>query len=464
MANVVVCGGSVIGLSTAMMLAGDGHGVTVLEGDPGLPPDGPADAWNEWDRTGVPQFHQPHNLFARVRQVLDEELPGLNDDLVAAGCTWIDPLATLPPSLSDQTHRPTDDRFRSVTGRRPVVEATFASAAVATSGLTIRRGTRVAGLRAGAQAVAGTPHVDGVILDSGEELDADLVVDAMGRRSKLADWLADLGAAPPAMESEDAGFVYWTRFFHGSTAPVVFGPPLVPIGTISVLTLPGDNGTWSVTVYGASDDRALKGLRDPERWTRVVAACPLQAHWLDGDPITGVNTMAGILDRYRRYVVDGRPVATGVVAVGDAWACTNPSAGRGMSVGLAHAQHLRRCVGEGLDDPAALALRFDAATEAEVAPYFRNQIAADRRRFAEMTALREGAEPLAPDPMAAAVGVALAYDPEVFRAMIETVTCLGLPEEVFARPGFRERLEPFLGQAPDPAPGPDRSQLLALLA
>jgi flavin-dependent dehydrogenase len=43
--------------------------------------------------------------------------------------------------------------------------------------------------------------------------------------------------------------------------------------------------------------------------------------------------MAGILDRYRRFVVDGAPVVTGYAAVGDAWACTNPSAGRGISVG-----------------------------------------------------------------------------------------------------------------------------------
>ena len=56
----------------------------------------------------------------------------------------------------------------------------------------------------------------------------------------------------------------------------------------------------------------MKALRDDECFARVVAACPLQAHWLDGQPVTGVLPMAGITDRYHRFVVDGAPVATGI--------------------------------------------------------------------------------------------------------------------------------------------------------
>ena len=86
MAAIVVCGGGVIGLCTGLMLADDGHEVTVLEPDPADPPRTPAEAWSCWRRAGVAQFRQPHTLLPRFRQVVDEELPGLTDRLPDGGC------------------------------------------------------------------------------------------------------------------------------------------------------------------------------------------------------------------------------------------------------------------------------------------------------------------------------------------------------------------------------------------
>ncbi|MGZ4616941.1 MAG: FAD-dependent oxidoreductase, partial [Actinomycetes bacterium] len=338
MGSIVVCGAGVIGLSAAVMLARDGHEVTVLEADPAVTPDGPRDAWTAWRRHGVAQFRQPHNLFPRFRQILDREMPEMVERLVAAGCVWVDMVATLPPGIQDRAPRPGDDRFRFVTGRRPVVEAVFAAAADEEPRVTVRRGVRVDGFLEGRPLTEGTPHVAGVRTALGEQVRADLVVDAMGRRTPTADWLTGLGGRSPDVQTEDSGFVYYTRYFAGPELPVARAAPITAMGTFSLLTLPGDNGTWSVTVFGATGDAPLKAVRDPDLFARLVRACPAHAHWLDGSPVTQVLAMAGILDRYRRFVVDGRPVATGLAAVGDAWACTNPSAGRGLSVGLIHAQ------------------------------------------------------------------------------------------------------------------------------
>jgi 2-polyprenyl-6-methoxyphenol hydroxylase-like FAD-dependent oxidoreductase len=465
MASIVVCGGSVIGLSTAMMLARDGHEVTVLEADPAPPPLPGDGAWRSWERKGVAQFHQPHNLFPRVREIADAELPGLTDALLAAGAVWVDYLETPPPTIPDRDPRPGDDRFRFVTGRRPVVESVVATRAANVPGVTIRRGVRVEALVAGADVLPGVPHVVGVRTAAGEELRADLVVDAMGRRTPTAGWLTDLGGRAPSEEAEDSGFVYYTRYLAGPDRPRRRAPANTPIGSISVVTLDGDNDTWSVTVFGPTRDPALKTLRDREVFDRVIGACPAHAHWLEGKPISDVVAMAGILDRYRRFVVDGQPVVTGLAAVGDAWACTNPSAARGLSLGLIHAQQLRRTVAEHLDDPAAFARAWDDATEREATPYYRTQIAADRARIAQMEALRNGVPPPPPDPAAARLYAAAMRDGEVFRAFLEIVMCLALPEQVLARPGLRERVERVAADnpPPQPVPGPDRARLVELL-
>src|SRR4051812_6871315 len=262
MAHVVICGSGVVGLTAALMLAEDGHRVTVLEADPSPPPDDPATAWESWGRSGVAQFHQPHNLFARVRDVVDQEIPGLTERLVAAGGRWIDPLTNMPPSIEDRSPRPGDDRLRWGNARPPVTESVYAQAAAEHPGVEVRRGTRVRSLLVDPDRAV--PHVRGVVIEGGEEMAADLVVDAMGRRSKLVEWVAELGATAPHVESEDSGFVYYTRYLRGPDAPVALGPPLCPMGSFSLLTMLNDNDTWSITIFGASADTALRPLKDPD--------------------------------------------------------------------------------------------------------------------------------------------------------------------------------------------------------
>ena len=60
MSRILVLGGGVVGLSTAMMLARQGHSVTVFEHDSEPLPGSPEEAWRAWERRGVTQFRQPH--------------------------------------------------------------------------------------------------------------------------------------------------------------------------------------------------------------------------------------------------------------------------------------------------------------------------------------------------------------------------------------------------------------------
>jgi 2-polyprenyl-6-methoxyphenol hydroxylase-like FAD-dependent oxidoreductase len=466
--RIVIAGGGIVGLATAMMLTKQGHEVTVLERDGGGVPGSPDDAWQAWDRHGVAQFRQPHYLHAAGRQLLDVALPEVTQALRDAGGTTFDMLALMPPFITDRAPRAGDERFVTVTGRRPVIE--YAVAATAGRQADIRRGVSVTELVTGPEAVAGVPHVTGVRTSDGEELDADLVIDAMGRRSGLPGWLAALGARPLAEEAEDSGFTYYTRYFRsadGKTPQFITGL-LTPFDSFSLLTLPGDAGSWSVTVYISSRDQALKELRHPDNWRAVVAACPLHAHLLDGEPVSDVLAMSGIVDRHRRTVTDGTPVLTGLLTVGDSACCTNPSLGRGMTMGLMHAKGTTEVIGAHLGDPAALAAEHDRMTQARVTPWYQDTVAFDRARKNEIDASIEGRPaPEATGPAAEfqrAFQAAL-YDADLFRGVMEIIAMQALPEQVFARPEWAGRV----GTAADGAgtftvPGPSRADLLAMLA
>lgn len=467
--SIIVVGGGICGLGTALLLARDGHDVTLLERDADPLPDSAQQAWDGWARRGVTQFRQPHNFMPGLRLLLEKELPELHSALAAAGATRFDLINPLPPYFADRSPRPIDEQLWTLTARRPAGEWVFANAAQHENRISIRRGVKVSGLVAGTAVLPNTPHIAGVRTADGEDIYGDLVVDVTGRASKSADWLEAAGARRPYEEHEDCGFTYYTRYFQGEQ-PERRGPTLTALGTISLLTLPGDNGTWSVTIFTATGDQPLKNLRNDAHFSRAVRACPLQAHWLDGEPITGVLPMSGMVDRYRRFVVDAQPVATGFVAVADAWACTNPSAGRGLTVGFKHALTLRDVLRDTALSPRTTVEEFHRRTEADVTPWYHAQIAMDRLRFAEMDALREGRTPPPPEGLARSIGallMSMMASPDLFRSALEYIATITPAQQILRRPGVGEAVQQAMAAMakapPPPLPGPNRAQLLELV-
>jgi len=469
--KAVVIGAGPVGLASAMLLARDGWEVRVLEKDPAEPPDTAAEMWSAWERPGVAQFRQPHIMMPRFRQVLDTDLPEVRDSMEELGARRLSLIEVLPRTVADRSPRPGDDRFESLTARRPVVEGAFAHAARRSRGVVIQRGAGVDGLLASDSAPrASVPHVIGVRLSNGEAVRADLVVDTMGRRSKLPEWIVALGGRRPYEEADDAGFAYYARHFRSrdGSVPDYRGPLGGLFGTFHALTQIADNNCWTVGLAPMAGDAALKALRHEEVWDRVAGAIPHVAHWLEGEPISPVLAMAGVLDRYRRFVIDAEPVVTGVLAVGDSWACTNPTAGRGFSLGMLHAVALRDVLRGGAGNPRELALRFDEVTEATLTPWYREQVDRDRQRAAGIRAALEGVTPAVPDDpirqMQAAFVAASAYDPDVARAFLEVMACLALPQELMARPGLAEKVIAFAGAAIPEPQAPTRSEVLQLIA
>jgi flavin-dependent dehydrogenase len=469
-ARIAVLGAGVVGLTTAMLLGRDGHEVVVVERDP-TEPLGDSDAlWSGWERRGVNQFRLLHYFQPAFRDRLERELPDVVAALDAAGAIRHNVMALVPDELSGG-FRAGDEHYEALTARRPVTEAVLARIAAATPGVEIRRGVAIDGVLPGTSVEGDTPHVVGVRCANGDELRADLVVDALGRRSPMASWLSAVGARPPVEEREDCGFVYYGRYFRSTdgSVPPMIAALLQDYGSVSILTLPADNGTWGVGIIVSSRDKAARALKDSDVWNRALAAYPLAAHWADGEPLDdGVAVMAGIEDRHRDYSPDGSPVATGVVSVGDAWACTNPSLGRGATIGLFHAIALRDAMrSNDVGDPAKFARGFAAATADSVEPWYRSTLGYDRARLAEVDAEVTGT-PHEPDPVwdfTRALTSAAGKDGELLRARLRIAGLLESADDVLAAPGVAERvIELGAGWRDEPTYGANREEFLAALS
>lgn len=471
MAEVVVVGAGIGGLGSALALARAGHRVTVVERDDVPMPASPHDAFEQWHRRGAPQHRHSHAFLARGRNVLRDREPDVLAGLLDAGATEIDFTAHPPPELRPLAPEPADADLVGLACRRTTFEWVLRRHALSRPGVRLVTGA-VEGVLA-EPGPGGVPHVTGVGLAGGAALAADLVVDAGGRRSALPRWLAAAGAGPVPEWEQDTGIVYSSRFYRmlvPGDDPAEHGLVVGDLGYLKYAVFPGDNGTLSITYGVPAADAELRRVLRPGPFTEVAAHLPALRRWVEPgrcQPLGDVEVMAGLVNRLRHFVVDGRPAATGVYAVGDGSVCTNPLYGRGCSLALAHAELLGDVLAGHGDDPHAAALAFAEATRTTIEPWYSASVAQDRHDdrpadddgegWADMgSIMRHGLLPAA------------RTEPVVFRAFMRMWNLLGTPDAVLGDPAVVVRVmaawQDRANRPPAPPLGPERAELLQLLA
>lgn len=333
--RVVVLGASLAGLFAAAACAGGGRVVTVLERD-GLP-DRPE------PRPGVPQGRQPHVLLYRGLSALEELLPGLGDELAAAGAVEIDSgrLAWLGEVGWTLYGAP---QFSILSATRPLLEQVIMRRVRQLPGVVVVDDNRVTSVRRGDEAPWQVGTADGAVHD------ADLVVDATGRGSRLPTWLVEAGADPGEVSEVDAHTGYATREYAvpaGLVEPAGVVVQQTPQTCAGALVLPVEGGRWLIGAVGSGDRRPPRDAAGFEEFVRALPD-PAVAEVMDlGRPVSDVAVHRQTGNR-RHHYERLRSWPAGLLAVGDALCAFNPVYGQGVAVAACEALMLSRALQGGL--------------------------------------------------------------------------------------------------------------------
>ncbi|HSM59084.1 MAG TPA: hypothetical protein VK879_23210 [Candidatus Sulfomarinibacteraceae bacterium] len=143
-AHAVVIGASIAGLTAARALAGHFARVTIVERDY-LPADGKF-------RDGVPQARHVHTLQPRGRRLLEQQFPGLTDELLAQGALLIDPRREMAVFEHGAWQEPPGSGARPLlAASRPLLEAALRRRLAVLPRVRLLSGYQVVGLLADGQ-------------------------------------------------------------------------------------------------------------------------------------------------------------------------------------------------------------------------------------------------------------------------------------------------------------------------
>jgi 2-polyprenyl-6-methoxyphenol hydroxylase-like FAD-dependent oxidoreductase len=367
--RAVVCGAGMGGLLAARVLADFYDTVTVVERDK-LP-----DAADH--RRGVPQGRHFHALWSRGAQQLEALFPGIHCELVAAGAAVCDDGDLSRVSIRVSGHELNrSGKFKDPAAvvihllSRPLLESQVRRRVSALDNVEILDGYDFF------EPITPDPHrVTGAEIvdrDTGahQRLDADLVVDAMGRSARTPALLDTLGYGRPVAERSTASANYASLLMRipdgilDEKMTFVVPEPKRPTGgAFSVY----EHDTWIFTVARLAQNEPPADVASMIRMATQFAPPALLRALKRAEPLGDISVFRYPGATWRRY--DQMPrFPTGLLVFGDAICSTNPIYGQGMTVAALEANALQDCLAEPDGDLRTLSQRFFAATAELIGP------------------------------------------------------------------------------------------------
>ena len=150
----------------------------------------------------------------------------------------------------------------------------------------------------------------------------------MGRGSALPRLLAAAGGDAVHEDAEDSGFLYYTRYFRGEAARAARADQHAGRHVLDPHAARRQRHVVRHALRLLARPAAEGAARPGDAGPTLVARLPApRALARRASRSRRVMAMGGIVDRLRCLNGNGAGPALGVVSLGDAWACTNPSHG-----------------------------------------------------------------------------------------------------------------------------------------
>jgi len=460
--HAVIVGGSVGGLCAARVLADHFERVTIIDHD--RLPHGAA------HRKGVPQSRHPHVLLDRGRSEMIALFPGFEELLLSRGALDLDPaleLATLQPYGWAERRR---SGHHMIFASRILIESVIRELVEKFTNIKYIEATEATNLIVApgdSQRIAG---VDVVNKDTGvvSRIEADLVLDASGRSSRVPQWLEQLGF--PAVEREmvdaDAGYStvwyqapaerpeeWWWKgafpnpsldekstrledFYFGLLFPIEDNRWIVTVASWGGRPLPKDHESFAAL---------LARLRTPMLGDAVAKAEPIS-------PVFYRRGMQNLWNHYERWSAR----IGGFLAIADATCAFNPVYGQGMTSAAVCASILGECLRQGDATTPEFAASFFKRQAAFVAQPWALAVARDRQALGEIEDSSNPTQKQAADIFGRIMRDGMQY-PEIGEALWDIFNLNRTPESLMTDANFLTIVSKILQAPPRTAPPKDEA-------